>query len=276
MKTFLSMAGVAALGLALAAPASAQVGATFVLRSGEKVGGDLVDMNARGLVANVGGSERAWKLSEVTVVDFVGGGKNFPSGEVDKAGSEKHVLALRNGSVLVGELTDIGGRNPLRITFNTGGGNRDYSSNEVARIYFAKPSGASGSASAKPLESAVGNIRVPATSRWVSTGLNVAQGQVVNIQSTGEVRLSSDSEDVAGPAGSKKGRYAYSSPMPQTLAGALIGRIGNGPPFGIGNQGSFAAPGTGTLVLTVNDDVLNDNAGEFGVSIQLQPIQRRR
>ena len=32
----------------------------------------------------------------------------------------------------------------------------------------------------------------------------------------------------------------------------------------------------GHLFLAVNDDELADNAGEFGVSIQLQPIQRRR
>ncbi len=279
MKILLRTVGTLALGLVLSTSASAQVGATFVLRSGEKVGGELVDMNARGLVANVGGSERAWSIGQVAVVDFVGGGNNFPSGEVNKTGSG-HVLALRNGSVVVGQLTDIGGRSPLRITFNSGGSDRDYSSNEVARIYFARPSGSgsgSGSGSASgSLEPGRGEIRVPATSRWVSTGINVGQGQTVNIMTTGEVRLSSDPDDIATPAGSKKGRYANNSPLPSSLAGALIGRINNGPPFGIGDQPSFPSPGTGALYLAVNDDALNDNAGEFGVTITLQPLTRNR
>lgn len=279
MKRILVTSGVIMLGLMLAAASSAQVRATFVLRSGEKVGGDLVDMNARGLVVNVGGSERAWPIGEVAVVDFVDSGNNLPAGEVDKAGSS-HVLALRNGSVLVGELTDIGGRSPLRVTFRTGGSDRDFSSNDVARIYLARPSRSgneagtgSGSGSLLPAQ---GNIRVPARSSWVSTGINVSQGETVNFVTTGEVRLSSDPDDVAGPAGSKKGRRAYNSPLPQALAGALIGRINNGPPFGVGDLRSIVAPATGTLYLAVNDDGLNDNEGEFGVTITLRSSNRSR
>ena len=80
------------------------------------------------------------------------------------------------------------------------------------------------------------------------------QGQPVLLATTGEVRLSADPNDIATPSGSKVGRYEARSPLPSSSAGALIGRVGNGPPFGIGDQRSFPAPATGLLYLTVNDD----------------------
>ena len=266
MTKVTGMAGVIALGLMLAAPASAQVGATLVLTSGQKVGGQVIDLNASGVVMTVNGSQQNFGLGNVAVIDFAGGGSNFPSGEVDKAGSG-HVLALRSGQVVTGHLDDIGGKSPLRITFN----GTDYSSNDVARIYFSRPPGASGgdNGGGGSLKPATGRIRVPANSSWVSTGISVVQGQTVGIQSSGEVRLSNDPSDTATPAGSSKGRYAQGAPLPQALAGALIGRIGNGQPFGIGNQVNFPAPGTGLLYLRVNDDGLGDNSGEFGVDLQV-------
>jgi hypothetical protein len=267
---------VGAIGGALllaAATLFAQVGATVVLTNGERVRADIVDMNAQGIVVNAGGSQRAFNPGEVAVIDFVGGGNNFPSGELDRAGSG--LLVLRDGSAVGGRLEDIGGRNPLRITFN----GRDYSSNDVARIYFSRPSGAATSAQPNgALQSPNGVIRVPATAGWVSTGITVVQGEPVYLNTTGEVQLSSDRNDIATPAGAKSGRYAPRSPLPSSYAGALIGRVGNGRPFGIGDQRSFPAPATGLLYLTVNDDDKNDNSGEFGVTINTNtsPYRRRR
>ena len=57
---------------------------------------------------------------------------------MDQAGGE-HLLVLTNGQILRGRLVDVGGSTPLRITFAQGGTNREFRSNEVARIYFAKP-----------------------------------------------------------------------------------------------------------------------------------------
>jgi hypothetical protein len=279
MRRLLSIAGGALVAATLAIPAQAQVGASFVLRSGERVSGTLVDMGSGGLEVNVGGQTRKWSLGEVAAIDFTGG-SSLPGNEVDQAGGE-HVLVLRSGQIIKGTLYDVGGRSPLRITFSTAGANRDYSSDEVARIYFAKP----GSSSYTPMPGSVtstdglapasGRVRVPGTAGWVNTGLNVSQGQTLLFNTTGEVRLSPASDDVAGAAGSKKGRYAANAPIPSALAGALVGRIGNGAPFAIGNQTSIAAPGTGMLWLAVNDDGLGDNAGEFGVDVTLQGRSRR-
>ena len=259
--------------LLLTASAFAAVGATIVLTNGQRVRADIFDMNAQGVVGRVNGAERSWNTGEVAVIDFAGDGNNFPSNELDRAGSG--LLVLRDGSLVSGRLTDIGGSNPLRITF----AGRDYSSNETARIYFTRPAVArtlQGEQSA-PLEPGRGNIRVPANGGWVSTGITVLQGEAVNLVTTGEVRLSSDPNDIATPAGQKNGRYAPRSPLPGSLAGALIGRVGNGAPFGIGDQRSFPAPATGLLYLTVNDGEKSDNSGEFGVTIatNTSPYRRR-
>jgi len=64
-----------------------------------------------------------------------------------------------------------------------------------------------------------------------------------------------------------KGSYTPGAPLPNALMGALIGRIGNSAPFGIGDQSSFTAPASGMLFLRVNDDNLSDNAGEFAVDL---------
>jgi hypothetical protein len=250
--------------LLLTTAASAQVGVTFVTQSGERVSGSLVDFGARGIEASVGGQTRMWSPNELAVIDFTNT-SSYPANEVNQVNGGNHVLVLRDGSVLVGKLYDVGGQNPLRISFTTGGGTRDFSSNEVARIYLSRPSG-SGSGS-ENLQPGSGRISVPATSDWVSTGISVTQGQQLQFTTTGEVRLSADSSDVAVSAGSKKGRYANSAPLPNALAGALIGRIGNGAPFGIGNMTSITAPSSGMLYLRVNDDQLADNAGAFGVDI---------
>ena len=114
------------------------------------------------------------------------------------------------------------------------------------------------------------SIIVDARQRWIDTGINVTQGELVMFDVTGDVRLSDDQSDLAGPGGARSGRRAPDAPLARQAAGALIGRIGNGGAFGIGNQRSIRAPGTGRLFLSVNDDHLADNAGHFEVQINVQ------
>jgi hypothetical protein len=269
MNRFLMLAGATTLGLALALPAQAQTNATFVLRSGERVSGDLVDMGSSGITARVSGQPRNLGMGEVAVIDFTGG-SSFPSNEVSQVNGN-HVLVLRDGSILNGRLVDVGGTNPKRITFSTNGTNRDFTSNEVSRIYLARPNGSpSGGTSTAGGAQGGRTLSVPANAGWVNTGITVRQGQTVLFDTEGEVRLSSDPADVASAAGSKTGRRARNAPLPGTLAGALIGRIGNGQPFGIGNQTSIPAPASGMLFLAVNDDAQGDNTGEFRVTITQQ------
>lgn len=111
-------------------------------------------------------------------------------------------------------------------------------------------------------------ITVPSTQQWTPTTIRVSQGDRLTFQSSGEILLRpSGSNDRANVAGSLSGRTAPNSPLPRALAGALIGRIDSGQPFGIGNQTTIVAPASGLLYLGVNDDLLTDNSGEFRVRI---------
>jgi hypothetical protein len=111
-------------------------------------------------------------------------------------------------------------------------------------------------------------VRVPANQQWVDSGLTVQDGQPLTITATGSVVLSADQNDKAGPNGAASGRKAAKAPLPQTPAGALIGRIGNGKPFGIGaGPANINAPGAGRLYFGVNDDWMDDNVGEYQVRV---------
>jgi hypothetical protein len=267
---------VVALVVLAAVTAFAQAPATFLLRSGERVRGDLIDVDAKGMLVTVNGQSRTWNVGDVAVIDFTGDAQSFPRDEVNQIGGD-HLLVLTNGQKLTGHFKDVGGNRPKIIYFTTGGQDRNFLSNTISRLYLAVPPG-SGSAVApieRPITPGTGDIRVSARDGWVSTGLQVRQGEVIVISSNGEVRLSTDPTDTATTAGSAKGRRAAGAPLPNELAGALIGRVGTDQPFGIGNQHSFPSPGTGMLFLAVNDDDLHDNAGAFGVNVALQDPTRR-
>lgn len=111
-------------------------------------------------------------------------------------------------------------------------------------------------------------VVVNATERWTDTGLYVAAGDDLQVTASGTVTLSSDSTDTASPRGAAGGRRAPDSPLPQQVAGALIGRVDQGAPFYIGDGSSrIRAPESGRLFLGVNDDFLGDNSGSFRVTI---------
>jgi hypothetical protein len=109
---------------------------------------------------------------------------------------------------------------------------------------------------------------VPSTNQWTPTGIRVNQGDHVRFESTGEIQLRPASfNDKANVAGSLTGRKAPNSPIPTALAGALIGRIDSGQPWGLGNLTDVVMPASGLLYLGINDDVLTDNSGQFTVKI---------
>jgi hypothetical protein len=283
MRRFVVLASSLALTLALAIPAMAAQAATVVLRSGERISGELVDMGGSGIEMRVGGSSRKIPTGDVAVIDF-SGGTSFPDSEVNQVPPGKHLVVLSNGQVVGGNLYDIGGTQPLRISVNTDSGRRDFTSNEVRRIYLARPSGSSAPATAgAPAQGAAstlpatgGQVRVAANQRWTDTGLNVRKGDRVTFRASGQVQLSATASDTATPAGATSGRYP-SSPMPRVLAGALIGRVGPVGVFGIGTQTTpLAMPADGRLYLGVNDDDVNDNQGEFTVDVSPEASTNRR
>jgi hypothetical protein len=113
-------------------------------------------------------------------------------------------------------------------------------------------------------------IRVEGRERWTDTFINVRAGDTLMFDADGTVRLSGDSNDVANAGGVLSRRRAANAPFANQTAGALIGRIGAGNTFFVGNQRSVRAPATGRLYLGVNDDHLEDNAGDFQVLVTIQ------
>ncbi len=109
-----------------------------------------------------------------------------------------------------------------------------------------------------------GGIHVSATQAWTDTGLDVRQGDRYTITATGEVTVA---PGMTATADGNPSVHNPNFPDPTVPVGALIGKIGNGPVFGVGAHPTFAMPGTGRLMLGVNDTELGDNGGSFTVVI---------
>jgi hypothetical protein len=261
-RTILALA-IAALPLS----ALAQESATLTLKSGEKVTGQLEDLGGVGFTVRVNGNQRQIPQNDVAVIDFAG--SSMTDADWAKVPEGEQRVILKSGEAINGQLADIGGSSPLRLTIRTASGDRDVSSSEVKHIVLSRPSSGVATSGASLQAPSGSGITVSPKQAWTATGLTVRRGEVLAINATGEVQLSGDTNDVATPFGSKSGRKATNAPLPNVLAGALIGRIGaNGQPFAIGSGVQVPMPAAGQLFLGVNDDGFEDNQGEFRVDIQ--------
>jgi hypothetical protein len=265
-----TIVAVSLVALSLTAVA-AQESATLTLRSGERITGQLVDMGGVGFTVRVNESERQIPTGEVALIDFTG--STMSQADWDRVSSGQHVIWLRNGQTITGQLSDIGGTVPLRITVRSDGAERELTSNEVSRIAMARPSNI---AAVLPGSGEGQEITVSSQSQWTPTGVTVRRGEMVAIKAEGEIRISPDANDRATPSGLVSGRLDPGSPLPRTPTGALIGRIGTGEPFGIGSRGTFRAAGAGQLFLGINDAHVADNDGAFKVTLRRSGTPSRR
>jgi hypothetical protein len=277
-----------------AATAAAQEQATVLKRDGTRVTGrfEAWNRNNNALYIRVSlGDQRIIPLGDTAMFEVDGDARTLPANELEAARGGDHVLVLRSGEILRGRLLNIEGcqgsgkdEEPRILSFKPNdAGERRARFNEVRRFYVGNfPSALAPTApvpsptTPAPPEAPAGpgQVRVAANQRWVATGLMVRRTDQVAFTTEGQVQLSGDGEDKAGPAGSLKGRYAGGSPAPSLLAGALIARIGNGPAFAIGDQTQpLPMPGEGQLFLAVNDDEVSDNQGSFLVTMR---VTRRR
>jgi len=256
---------------AVTASLSAAAPVTLILKSGDRVSGDLVDLKAAGFVLNVRGAEQQIAREDVAAIAFTNA--EIPAAETAKIQAGRAFVVLAGGNTFYGSLADIGGTSPLRLLFRTPDGDREISSDQVARVYFAAWQGMPGSTGSQTdaaLEAGGAGMSVPANPCWTSTGRSVRQGQRVSFNGSGEIQLSADQNDIAGVAGSRTGRTSPSAPIPGALVGALIGRVGNSRPFGIGDQKiALGMPAAGMLFLGINDDHCGDNRGQFKVAINV-------
>jgi hypothetical protein len=282
----LSRALCATLLLAAAAPALAQEQVTIVRRNGERVSGRFEDWNrpSDAVYVRVSPSDqRTLPMRDVLVMEVGGDAANLPANEIQAAAGGEHVLVTRGGEMLRGRLTNIEGGEgsarpgePRTVTFQAGG-ERRFRLSDVARLYMGNYPQTSTAPTPAPAPGPPGTIRVTVAGnrQWTPTNIMIRQGDRVQFSASGEVQLSADAADKAAAAGSVQGRKAPNAPAPQYLAGALIGRVGGGVVFPIGNQTDpLPMPGTGPLFLGINDDAVDDNQGALEVTIRVIPGRR--
>jgi hypothetical protein len=272
-----------AVWLGIGVIAAAQDRATVQMRDGSKFEGRIEELTANGelFVRVTQNDQRRVPLSSVALIDKVGGASGLPDTEVREATGSQHLLLLTNGSSMKGQLVAIrGGQGSANesqarayVFRSADGREQTFGPEQVSRVYlgtypFASTAGGASTGSTSGLEAGAetpGALHISAKGGWVSTGMRVRRGERISFNTTGEVQLSDNAADRARPAGT--GRMAPGAPLPTVNAGALIGRIGDGAPFGIGNQTSVPMPFDGVLFLAVNDDERSDNAGEFIVTV---------
>jgi len=291
-KQFLipALVGILALG---AAQAFAQ-SATVVMRNGDRVRAEVIDMG-RNFTLNVDGQTRQVPIGDIVLLDFAGDGRNVAPDEVSKVNAANGgYVVMRNGEQFNASLQDFTGK-PLIAVFSNG---RKANTGEIARIYLGSVSNVPGFPTAsnqtvtspdaegpgrmrgrgrgnrdayRDRSAAPANARtvvVPSNVPWTNTGFNVTRGQYLRFEPSGEIRLSTNGEDMARAAGALSFRHADKATIPTIPVGALIARIGNGDPFPIGDTtNAFDMPASGRLFLGVNDDHYPDNSGNFVVKV---------
>jgi hypothetical protein len=170
------------------------------------------------------------------------------------------LISVRNGTIEFEERRGVGGGRTLRV-------DRD----EVVRIEFdnrTNNTNDSFAAGGRPAGMRERQVIVSADVAWNDAGVDVRAGQTIYFAATGEVRWGRERRD--GPAGERNSPPNPGRPMPNRAAAALIGRIGadSNDLFYIGDDtGPIRVRASGRLFLGVNDDFLQDNAGNFRVVV---------
>ena len=265
------MAGILALS---AAQAFAQ-SATVVLRNGDRVQAEVLDMG-RDYAFSVNGQVRRVPLGDVVLIDFTGNGRDVSGEELSRANAANGYVVLRSGETFNASLQDFMGK-PLIAVFSNG---RKSNIGDIARIYSGSVSNVAGfpnqpnnnnpnpvaPTSGQSSPSHARSVVVPSNVVWTNTGINVSRGQRLRFEPSGEIRLSFGSDDIARAGGSS--RHNEKAIIGSIPVGALVGRVGNGAPFVIGDTpNAIEVPDGGRLFLGVNDDHHADNSGNFVVKV---------
>jgi hypothetical protein len=253
----------------------AQERSTVVLKSGDRITGDLIDLNASGLWMRVDGKESAVNPSDVARIEFSGG--QLPAEAQARLGAGHQLVLLKDGQIVEGRLADISGSRPLRLTFDTPSGQRDFNSSDVAQVFLsgqaAPPQTAAPPATAQVIIPAGAlTVNVPANQPWTDTGLDVRRGEQVRFFASGDIMIAPDAS--SGIGGSPL-PPTMPLPVPEAQVGSVIARVGNGRPFLVAsNTAALTMPAAGRLQIGVNDTVFTDNSGSFTVAVSRQVRNR--
>jgi hypothetical protein len=263
--------------------ASAQTRVTFLMRNGERIVGDLTYKGGSDYTLN----GRDIPASEVAVIAFVPNDptpqevSRIPTVDNNPNELERHVFVTRDGSMVWGKLYKFSPDGNILTFDQREGGRHDIAASNMARLYI-NPAAArnvyapilaalgpnnTNSAAGAPVGTSGTQVRIPGNQQWVATGFVVRRGETLRFNASGEVMWTTEQVDKATPGGAQNRRMSGRPPVGNAPGGALIGRVGNGQPFLIGNQGSVRMPANGELFLGINDDALQDNTGDFFVTV---------
>jgi hypothetical protein len=264
---------------------------TLVLRSGEKITGDLDGQTENRIyVRTTFADQPKVPIDQIAMIDVGGDAINPSAEEVAQAAGSAHYLIPKNGAPfkgqfirLEGSLGDADPKPPVIVFKKETGEETRIPVSDTRRMYlgnYTAPATQTSTSSqpGTPLSSGERTITVAANADWVDTGLTVREGSVVNFSATGEITMSGDQNDKAIPTGSTKGRMAANAPIRTSSVGTLIARVGGGgrgrganasAPMAIGSQMTVTMPASGRLFLRVNDDQLGDNTGQYEVRIKV-------
>lgn len=106
---------------------------------------------------------------------------------------------------------------------------------------------------------------------WFDTGIDLNEGQVVSINSTGRILWNLEEQKYCDPDGALPYTRWGNKPLLDVGTGALIGKLGkeSSEYFFIGTKQEVNAFKSGRLYLGINDDNTNDNEGIYRVRIQM-------
>jgi hypothetical protein len=264
----MAVAAVVATGVLVQAQASV----TLHFRNGDSMPAMLVDLKAAGFEVIVRGDDRMIPKDQVAWVDF-GGNVNVPASAFRDMTPIDHLIVFKNGDTMFAEWVDVGGTSPLRIAIRTRGTDRDLSSNDIARIYLARPSGGGntggggGDTSSGGMQTD-GSISVVASQPWTDSSITVRQGEYIRLDVTRAINIREGGDAVT--ADGEAGNRARQRGLPVSImpTGGLIGRVGSGQPFAIGTAPQpIRMPASGRLWLGINDLDFGDNSGHFRVVV---------
>ena len=268
--------------------------ATFILTDGERKSGPVVFhgdqhenlINGYLNLGVDGGKDMTFPINQVAVIDFVGGVP--PASELAQLGT-RHMLVMRGGATQEGRFVNLTGGDTL-FWENAGGQQQRYAIQDVARVYLNPQSArtvfnytaapaTNAAAPASTSQTAGVTVRVDAQQQWVDTGLVVKEGDHITFRASGQIQMAPvetvtadgnglGPSDANGRGTSRSRTNLRGYPAPAVPAGALLGRIGDGSPFGIGTQTQpLPMPASGRLMLGINDNNVGDNSGAFTVVV---------
>src|SRR5438270_10888177 len=112
---------------------------------------------------------------------------------------------------------------------------------------------------------------------WTDTGVKLRAGTSITITASGVIHFGSGAINQVSPPGIPWGRTCSAIaarlgrgtgwPAPGLNCWSLIGRIGSGTPFEVGNRRALRVARDGELFLGVNDNSLTDNSGTWSAAI---------